>query len=123
MKTIWKCLKIAVALFFLFGAVIIGYTAHQIAAYNRSRPSIIRNELLVFKAGSEIKLSDMATVKNSSEAEITSAEWSDGGHDKITIMSDGSSLIVGDKTGKLTVMIDARAHRKVISRVIQITIK
>ena len=123
MKTIWKCLKIAVVLFFLFGAVIMGYTAHQILRYDRSGPSIICNEPLVFRAGSEIKLNDMATVKNSSEAEITSAEWSDGGHDKITIMSYGSSLIVGEKTGKLNVMIDARAHRKVISRVIQITIK
>ena len=123
MKTIWKCLKIAVVLFFLFGAVIIGYSAHQIAVYNKSRPSIVRKEPLVFRAGSEIKLSDMATVKNSSEAEITSAEWSDGGHDKITIMSDGSSLIVGDKKGKLIVMIEARDGNRETSWYVFLTIE
>lgn len=123
MKTIWKCLKIAVALFFLFGAVLTGYTAHKIAVYNKSRPSIYRNEPLVFKAGSEIRLSDMATVKNCSEAEITSAEWSDGGHDKITIMSDGSSLIVGDRTGRLTVMIEARDGTRETSGYVFLTIE
>jgi hypothetical protein len=123
MKTIWKCLKITVALFFLFGAVIIGYTAHQIAAYNRSRPSIIRNEPLVFKADSEIKLSDMATVKNSSEAGITSAEWSDGGHDKITITSGGGSVIVGDRTGKLIVMIEAGDRNRETSAYVYLTIE
>lgn len=120
---IWKGLKITVAMLFLFGAIIMGYTAHQIIEYNRSRPSIISKESTVFKADSEIMLSDMATVKNSSDAVITSAEWSDGGHDNITIMSDGSSLIVGDKKGKLFVMIEANGERQSISKELILTIE
>ena len=123
MKTIGKCLKLTVTILFFFGVFIAGYEAYKIAHYMQEQPVVTVNEQLVFSPHSEVKLSDLAEFENCIAAEISSAQWEDGGYEKLTIMSDGSSLIVGEKTGKLNVMIDARAHRKVISRVIQITIK
>lgn len=120
---IWRILKLIVAVIFVFGLVVAGYEAYKIAHYMREEPVVTVKEQLIFPPHSEVKLSDLAEFQNCIDTEISSAQWEDGGYEKLTIMSDRSSLIVGEKTGKLNVMIEARAHRKVVSRVIQITIE
>ena len=120
---IWRILKLIVAVIFMFGLFIAGYEAYNIAHYMKEEPVVTVKEQLIFPPHSEVKLSDLAEFENCIDKEISSAQWEDGGYEKLTIMSDGSSLIIGEKTGKLNVMIYARAHRKVFSREIQITIE
>ena len=122
-RVIWRILKLIVAVIFVFGLFVAGYTAYQIANYKTEEPAITVKEQLTFPPGSEVKLSDLAEFENYIDKEITGAQWEDGGHEKLTIMSDGSSLIVGEKTGKLNVMVKAKGERKDISKEIQITIK
>ena len=122
-RAIWRILKLIVAVIFVFGLFIASYEAYRIAHYMQEEPVVTVKEQLVFPPGSEVKLSDLAEFQNCIDTEISSAQWEDGGYEKLAILSDGSSLMVGEKTGKLNVMIDARAHRKIISRVIQITIE
>ena len=122
-RVIWRILKLTVAVIFVFGLFIAGYEAYKIAHYKTEEPVITAKEQLVFPPGSEVKLSDIAEFENCTDKEISSAQWEDGGHEKLAIMSDGSSLMVGEKTGKLNVMIKAKGERKDISQEIQITIK
>lgn len=121
-RAIWRILKLIVAVMFVFGLFVAGYTAFQIAHYQRS-PVITAKEQLIFPPSSEIKCSDIAEFENSNGAEITGAQWGDGGHEKLAILSDGSSLTVGEKTGKLNVMVMARGDRRDVHSEIQITIK
>lgn len=121
-REIWRILKLIVAVMFVFGLFVAGYTAFQIAHYQRS-PVITAKEQLTFPPSSEIKCSDIAEFESCYGAEITGAQWEDGGYEKLTIMSDGSSLIVGEKTGKLNVMVKARGDRRDVHSEIQVTIK
>ena len=122
MKFIWKCLKLMVGMLFICGIIIAGYTAFQIKHYQKV-PVITPSEQLEFSANSEIKLSEMADFESCYGAEITSAQWEDGGYEKLTIMSDGKSVIIGDRTGRLNVMVKAKGDRRDISCEIDLTIK
>lgn len=121
-RAIWRILKLIVAVIFVFGLFIAGYTAFQIKHYQKV-PVITAKEQLVFPPGSEVKLSDIAEFESCIDKEISSAQWEDGGHEKLAIMSDGSSLMVGEKTGKLNVMLKAKGDRRDVCSEIQITIK
>ena len=120
---IWRILKLIVAVLFVCGLFIAGYEAYKIAHYMKEEPVVTVKEQLIFPPHSEVKLSDLAEFENCIDKEITSAQWEDGGHEKLAIMSDGSSLMVGEKTGKLNVMVKAKGERKDISQEIQVTIK
>lgn len=122
-REIWRILKLIVAVLFVCGLLLAGYEAYKIAHYKTEEPVVTVKEQLTFPAGSEIKCSDIAEFRNCTNEEITSAQWEDGGHEKLAIMSDGSSLMVGEKTGRLKVMVKAKGERKDISREIQLTIK
>lgn len=121
-RVIWRILKLIVAVLFVCGLFVAGYTAFQIKHYQRS-PVITAKEQLLFPPGSEVKLSDIAEFENCIDKEISSAQWEDGGHEKLAIMSDGSSLMVGEKTGKLNVMVKAKGDRRDVCSEIQLTIK
>ena len=120
---IWRILKLIVAVLFVCGLLLAGYEAYKIAHYMKEEPVVTVKEQLIFPPHSEVKLSDLAEFENCIDKEITSAQWEDGGHEKLAIMSDGSSLMVGEKTGKLNVMVKAKGERKDISQEIQVTIK
>ncbi|SHM90787.1 hypothetical protein SAMN04487860_1239 [Ruminococcus flavefaciens] len=122
MKFIWKCLKIMVGMIFICGVVVAGYTAFQIKQYQKV-PVITPKEQLAFSANSEIYISEMADFESCYNAEIMSAEWEDGGYEKLTIMSDGKSIIIGDRKGRLNVMVKAKGDRQDISCEICLTIK
>ena len=120
---IWRILKLTVAVIFVFGLFITGYEAYNIAHYMKEEPVVTVKEQLIFPPHSEVKLSDIAEFENCTDKEIFSARWENGGYEKLTIMSDGSSLMVGEKTGRLNVMVKAKGEIKDISQEIQVTIK
>jgi len=122
-RVIWRILKLTVAVIFVFGLFIAGYEAYNIAHYMKEEPVVTVKEQLIFPPHSEVKLSDLAEFENCIDKEISSAQWENGGHEKLAIMSDGSSLMVGEKTGRLKVMVKVKGERKDISREIQLTIK
>ncbi|WP_297958737.1 hypothetical protein [uncultured Ruminococcus sp.] len=123
MKLIWRCLKLTVVMIFIAGMIILGFTAVQIARFKKEEPLIIANESLVFSPGSEIELSDIATFKNCSDPEITRVRWEGGTYEKLTLMSGGRTIIVGDRKGRLIVTIWAAGESRDISCDVYLTIE
>jgi len=122
MKALWKVLKLILAVIFLYGIFIVGYALIKAVHYEKNEPVITVKEQ-VFSADSEIKCSDIAEFENCTSSEIISASWGSGDYTDLAILSDGSSVIVGRRTGLLTVKIRAQGEYEGIEREIQLTIE